>query len=745
MELRLTIGKLNIGWDGASASDAALAQAEAAIARYPLPSSGGDVPEYPDAMMFQPQGLGALQINAPDIARRVVIVRRCALLIANDVASLPVVFERQKGRRWEPIERKPYNIVDVWERANPVDTSFEMVRDWIANYKATGNGYLEAETFRMPNGAPQELWPLRSHLVEILPGRRRIPAAFLYDRNGRKEKIEPENMIHLRGWNTNEEAIGGSDLDSVDVQCAARAELNQLVLAFLRSGGMGGGFFRVEIPNNVTAEKMSETQREELERKLNRERFGGKDFFRRRLLPLLKWERQSLSPKDLGTSEMRRDIDLDVCMAFGVSPWMVNIKSGGGGNIGADKSGSETDVDNYIERTLKPELRLVQSVLTEKLCPLFGEVGVRARIDLSGLSSLVQKRISLGTQVAAMLGPSRAFISVNTARKFIEEEPDPNPKFDQIPEDAAPAEPSGAAQPEAAPTQTAPDGKAEKKSRALEPIDQARRRHKVRLAQYERTFARLFIARVFDPQERRTIDALRSEWDRSLVRKSRIDIARVLEVDYDDEEAIRDILEELILLRGEEAAAQVFVELDIALHKARAAAFVRAQAGRLITRTSDTTRKAVADAIAEAELNDATFGELAAAVRKAFDGRRENAVTIARTETGRAYNFAAREAWRDVPEVVGWRWITANDDVVREAHQDVHEDLALKGEPFLMQNPDTAEMITIEYPGDPEAPAWATINCRCALNPELDPDAIRSREWARWWAGGDAIRAERGA
>ncbi len=723
VDLKLTLGKLTIDWTSKTLG-------EQAVQSYPLPSSGGDMPEYPDALMYQLFGLNAIQLSGPNVARRVAIVKRCAMLIANDIASLPFVFEQRSGKDWNPLERKPGNVVDVWEAANPVDTAFEMVRDLVANWRTTGNGYLVMESYRTAK-PPDELWVAKSHLMEVMPGRRRFPAAFVYDRGGRRERILPEQVIHLRSWNPDEEPTGASDLEGVDVQYTARHELNQLVLAFMRSGGMGGGFFRADVPAGVTAQPMTEAYRDELEKKLNRSE-SAKDWYKKRVLPLLKWERQSMTPKELGISDLKAELDSDVCMAMGIPPWMVGIKSGSGGDIGATKSGSETDTTNYIQRTLLPDINLIQSVLTEKLCPRFGP-NIRCRIDASGMPALVAQRVNLGTQLVQMAGGP--IVSVNTARKYVGEEPDGDPENDKIRDPGAALAGAFDTPAKAEPDkQTAPPEK--KARRSAETPDHARKRHKVRLAQYERAFARMFDRRVFGPQERKTLDALRAEHGRARNKAVRLDVDRVLELDYEDEAAIRDILDELVMLRGEEAAAQIAVELDVALHQARATAFVQAQAAALVSRTTATTRDALRATLAEGEAANETFSELAARVRDVFDGRRANAVTIARTETGRAYNYAAQAAWGDVPEVIGYRWVTASDNVVREAHADIANEVALKGEPFLMQNPDTGEMAALAYPGDPSGPAWATINCRCALDPEIDEDAVRASKMADWWRTG---------
>jgi HK97 family phage portal protein len=95
---------------------------------------------------------------------------------------------------------------------------------------------------------------------------------------------------------------------------------------------------------------------------------------------------------------------------------------------------------------------------------------------------------------------------------------------------------------------------------------------------------------------------------------------------------------------------------------------------------------------------------------------------IARTETIGALNLGSQEAFR-VSGAPRKSWLDAADERTRESHRNLRIQTSRKPIPtpekFLMaesgRKPPEAEVM---YPGDPEAPAWCVVHCRCSLLPE---------------------------
>ncbi len=98
---------------------------------------------------------------------------------------------------------------------------------------------------------------------------------------------------------------------------------------------------------------------------------------------------------------------------------------------------------------------------------------------------------------------------------------------------------------------------------------------------------------------------------------------------------------------------------------------------------------------------------------------------IGRTEALRAVHAASDEAYRQAVEdghirvdQLKRKWVTAKDERVRKSHA------RLNGLVRGMDESWPADEGAIRFPGDPEAPASETIQCRCALSTRINDDEL---------------------
>lgn len=101
---------------------------------------------------------------------------------------------------------------------------------------------------------------------------------------------------------------------------------------------------------------------------------------------------------------------------------------------------------------------------------------------------------------------------------------------------------------------------------------------------------------------------------------------------------------------------------------------------------------------------------------------RYRAETIARTEALRATHMGAEEMYTQMfengflrPEQVEQSWIAAQDERTRGTHSFLHQQIRPVGEPWETVNG------FIRFPGDPQAPASETVNCRCIITRRIMP------------------------
>lgn len=99
--------------------------------------------------------------------------------------------------------------------------------------------------------------------------------------------------------------------------------------------------------------------------------------------------------------------------------------------------------------------------------------------------------------------------------------------------------------------------------------------------------------------------------------------------------------------------------------------------------------------------------------------------TIARTEAVRATSTAREEALQQMleqtktdPRRVERIWESTKDKRTRDAHRKMDQQRRGLGLPFT-----DGDGIALRFPGDPQAPARTTINCRCTVSFEIKPPA----------------------
>ena len=116
---------------------------------------------------------------------------RVVKLIAEAAAALPLVLQ-DAGRRYEA-----HPVLDLIRRPNPEQSGAELMEAVYGALQVSGNAYLEATGDADGDGAPDELWPLRSDRVKVVPGRSGWPEAWDYSVDGRSVRI---SVTALPNW-----------------------------------------------------------------------------------------------------------------------------------------------------------------------------------------------------------------------------------------------------------------------------------------------------------------------------------------------------------------------------------------------------------------------------------------------------------------------------------------------------------------------------------------------------------------
>lgn len=640
-----------------------------------------------------------------DLAKTVTI-RRAVDRVAMDLASVPLVIEEQSGTEWKAVEPAPKgqrsakygDVAGVFERANKSEGKTALWYRFHSSMEYDGkavlfNDYLNAGG--KPNGPPKELRFLRpASLTPAYPSSRTLfgePSGYTLKGSTGSVQLRPDEIL----WHTYPDPRSDDPLAGVSwTESAAPfgqidAELPEYVLDYFRNGARGSLLLS-------TPQTPGEEQRKKLEDSIRRAHTGRGNRFKVIVATHGLVVQELNGRKDTDFPDLFDIVTQRISMASGVPPAFLSDY----GDSGV-RANLEEQTPIYVEGTLMPKAMLLAQNLTEIVLPRFDQSGrLRARFDWDQMPMVQRMMLRTATSYFTLVGGP--ILTPNDAREALE-----LPKLTggdtTYPQGANPLGVGPAATPR--PVRTAPLATSRKW------IDDPARHAKriasgVSLDRFEKP-AEKMVRAYFSQAEARALHAFETG-------KLKAHRTKGEDEDFDEEvevaaNLIARIYGHVATARGPEAAQEVGGSAsDFLIDDPEVQAFLDTRAydmGKLIT---GTTRDLLRQAITTANTEGLTVAETAKMISDVFALRRSQAMTIARTETVRAYNFTTFEAWKQSGLVEQVEWLTANDDDVRDTHRDIQRDgeKVNLGEPFSNG---------CKFPGDPDGEASETINCRCTL------------------------------
>lgn len=204
-------------------------------------------------------------------------------------------------------------------------------------------------------------------------------------------------------------------------------------------------------------------------------------------------------------------------------------------------------------------------------------------------------------------------------------------------------------------------------------------------------------------------------------RIERADVVRMVLDQREDLDAVLDSLREdlgVTLTAVQRSAALEWGEWARAGHGfvTKAArdpitAWLKRNLGTQIKGITETTRKKIANRIAANQMAGRTVREVAQDIDKFYLDEiiPNRSMTIARTEVGRAVNWAQQQIAEEVDVPMEKEWLALDDDRTRATHANADGQRVGLNDPFEVG---TSEL---QYPGDQAGPPDEVINCRCTV------------------------------
>lgn len=681
----------------------------------------------PAAVLGRPLSLPAENLDYTFAFKLIPDIYSCVTLIQTSLAGLPLRFYRlnSEGEREEILPDEIGSPAELWKRANDLETGYDLTEQLVGGLKLHGNGYLFLERLTANTGAPvRELFVLPADRVAPIPGPKRTRAGYEFDLGqGKKLRIPPQNIVHIKNYDPDGMGLGLSDLSALALSYTTKRDASRWLAKFYTTGAAVSGHYAV--PGVLPPAELERIKSELLKRSK-----GPDQAFHPVILGAgLEFVRAGLTHHEMQFMETAHLTSADIFRAFKVPPVLLGVKEGGG----LSDAGATTDLLLFYEQCISPIAKRIERSLGEFFLPLFGQ-GIECEYDMTNVRAFQDTFLKQAQALAIATGAP--CVTRNEARRRLGLPPVDDPAADELlvpfnlttiaqaakqanePESDPFADPSDDPKP-------APEDEEQTAARAR---NARRARNDRDLSRFEREFAE-GVRRMFLQQEERVVVNLRAAAGERLATRS-YDPRSLLTDDEMDRRLLHALYQAVIGGRGQEALDEVALNLVFQAFNERTDKWIRSKSMSTLTHINDTTRKRLAESLGKGILNNEGIAELTARVREIYlDRRAGQTLMIARTETAGAFNYASMAAWDQSGVIAEKEWLTAQDDLVRDAHADIDGDIVQLDQPFTMQA-DDGTVHKAMFPGDPSLPFELAVNCRCTIAPVTqDTKAPRSLRW----------------
>lgn len=262
------------------------------------------------------------------------------------------------------VEIADHPLTRLLAAPNPHLSRFELIEQTVGALELTGNAfwYLAAD----PHGRPREIWPLAPERVSVVPDPARYLRGYVYELDGQRIPLEPEEIVHFRRWHPANDYYGLSALEAARLAVSSdRAMAEWNLQTFGQENGVPAGI--VSIREFVTDADFERIKRDW------KASYGGTQ---RRTAFLrgggIEWHDIGLSHQDLDFLKGREAHRDEILQIFGVPTGLISDN--------ATEANATVAERLFIERTLYPKLVRIAQKITVDLLP-FWERGAEAAFD----------------------------------------------------------------------------------------------------------------------------------------------------------------------------------------------------------------------------------------------------------------------------------------------------------------------------------------------------------------------------
>lgn len=328
---------------------------------------------------------------------------RCVRMIAEAAAAVPLVLQDETQRFAE------HPLLAALGRPNPTQAQAEFLEMLYGQYVLSGDAYVEAAG-QTADGAPAEMYILRSDRMKVVPGSDGWPVAYEYAVGSKKVRFdmraELPPICHIRSFHPQDDHYGLSPLQAAASSLDVHASACRWSKALLDNAARPSGaivYKGIDGQGQLGADQYARLV-DEIETNHQGARNAGRPML---LEGGLDWKPMGFSPSDMEFQKTKESAARDIALSFGVPPMLLGLPG-------------DATYANYAEAnrafyrlTVLPLVGRVAGALSGWL-PKFTEDQVKFSPDLDNIPALAVEREAQWKRIA-----EADFLSAGEKRRLL--------------------------------------------------------------------------------------------------------------------------------------------------------------------------------------------------------------------------------------------------------------------------------------------------------------------------------------
>lgn len=290
-------------------------------------------------------------------------VYACVSKIAEKLASIDFKLNKIINSAGDVEEVKDHPILDLLYKWNPFYTKEEALEIDTINRKLTGDSFILK--IRNEQGEIAELWNIRPDLVSIVNSPEKYISHYeITKSDGSKQRIEPEDIVHIRYPSPLKEYWGLSPLKPASLRIDTEEYGATYQRDFFLNNSRPDAILKSQIALN-------EQQQGEIRRAWENTHKGvGYNSKVAMLMGGMEYQQVSLSQREMDYIESMKATRDDILVAFKVPKPIIAISD----SVGRSRAETESLQEIFLSETIIPEVnRLVNKLNEQLVIPDFGE------------------------------------------------------------------------------------------------------------------------------------------------------------------------------------------------------------------------------------------------------------------------------------------------------------------------------------------------------------------------------------